>query len=110
MDELDEIVLSVIKEWNESMMLGRKEVDAVASIGETAKQRLNALIEKKVREARINGEIAGLATFAQRDRKSFRVNSSIMSIDSKDILLDIADCYERLAQLQENQAKEGNNG
>lgn len=71
-----------------------------------AKDRVNELLiawrDKAYHEGEINGEIAGLATFAQRDRKSFRVNSSIMSIDSKDILLDIADCYERLAQLKED--------
>jgi hypothetical protein len=91
-DEIDEIILKPA-EWQEDNY--RK-----------ARTALNTLIEDRCRRARIEGEIKGLSTFALRDRKSFRVNSSILSIDSKDILKDIADCYDRLTTLKKESSDE----
>jgi hypothetical protein len=48
--ELDGIILSVIQDWNEAMMFGSKEVDAISKIGAKSKAELQA------RERRIRAE------------------------------------------------------
>jgi len=49
-NQLEQIVLSVIQDWNEAMMFGTKEVDAISKIGQKAKAAINAYTTNKIIE------------------------------------------------------------
>lgn len=81
----------------------KKRVTFLMPEGEVlSPEMLKARLAQATKKAELNGQLKGISSFVRYDRKSFREETSIIEIDSRDILKRTA---EIMAELQESKGK-----